>query len=533
MCSGTAVVTTVHLVGSCGLTSSLSSRYLHPWANEHRSAALHQNVFAGDKSNAPPEVQPCPDTALVAFAQLCALRLQARRCFVTLVSSSVEYVLAEATRSMSLQYDCVQDPRDKACLGTCSFLRDQGLTSVALDGWRRARYLRDAPTESDYFYTSGTSAHWSIISDLRGEELHMQRSLVQSCPGTRFYAAVPLRGTLGSVLGSLTIVDDAPRYGLSAAEMALMEDIADTVTQHLDATVVRSQRRRSERMVQSLGLFNTGKSSLRHWWLKQEDTRLATAGRYKAKVSTARQRRTAADTEFGINEASSSDQDRRTASISDHDKPSHGSGGPDPVTATSATLQNVNASIARENGDVGMRDFGTGSVGGTPTALSLAPVKRPKHPPRARSGRNASKYQPGVNEEFDLATSSRHTYARASNLMREALGADGVVFINASVASSGKREGLQTTGSSSEQSPHASGISDTDFSDGASAAAMRSCVVDAFSTKERSSVHGEDHSFHLPFSEEFLMHLIRRYPDGVRDPHGQAHSSQPQLTSLF
>lgn len=106
----------------------------------------------------------------------------------------------------------------------------------------------------------------------------------------RFYASIPLRASTGSVLGSLTIIDDSPRYGLSANELAFMEDVSDTITQHLDAVVVRSQRQRSERLIQSLGLFNSGKSSLRQWWLKQEDSRLATAGRH-TKRQTKQQRK--------------------------------------------------------------------------------------------------------------------------------------------------------------------------------------------------------------------------------------------------
>jgi hypothetical protein len=102
-----------------------------------------------------PEPHACPDSALVAFAQLCALRLRVRRCFVTLISSSIEYVLAEATRTMSLQDDSVEDPRDKAWLGTCSFPRDDGLNGSAIEGWRRARELREMPEQSDFYYTEG------------------------------------------------------------------------------------------------------------------------------------------------------------------------------------------------------------------------------------------------------------------------------------------------------------------------------------------------------------------------------------------
>ena len=92
---------------------------------------------------------------------------------------------------------------------------------------------------------------------------------------------MPLRDLYGSVIGSFTIIDDKPRYGISTNEMAFMEDMADTVTEHLEATIVRSQRQRSERLIQGLSLFNVGKDSLRYWWLAQDDKRVHRAGRYR------------------------------------------------------------------------------------------------------------------------------------------------------------------------------------------------------------------------------------------------------------
>ena len=75
----------------------------------------------------------CHDTALSAFAQLAALRLGARRAFITILSTSTEYVLVEATKSMSLQSDFVANPKDASLIGTSSFSRADGLTDLSLD----------------------------------------------------------------------------------------------------------------------------------------------------------------------------------------------------------------------------------------------------------------------------------------------------------------------------------------------------------------------------------------------------------------
>lgn len=226
-----------------------------------------------------PEPEGCPDTALTALTQLAALRLDARRAFVTLVSTDVEYVLAEATKSMSLQYDVFDDPKDFPWLGTCSFLRSEGVNDLAIHSWRKARRLREVPEDEGFWYTDGISPHAFIVSDVRKDARCSQRSFVQRAPWLRFYCSVPLRDHHGSVLGSLTITSDKPRYGISINEMAFLEDMSDTITEHLEATIVRSQRQRSERLIQGLSLFNRGKDSLSHWWLAQDDARRRYANR--------------------------------------------------------------------------------------------------------------------------------------------------------------------------------------------------------------------------------------------------------------
>lgn len=186
------------------------------------------------------EVEPCPDTALVALAQLCCHRLRTRRCFITLISSSTEYVLAEASKTASLQYNSVEDAKDMPWLGTCSFLREEGMASIAIDGWRRARMVRESPAQADSYYTEGLCGHHHVVSDMRREDAYAQHGFIRHSPQpVRFYAAIPLRAATGAVLGSLTMVDEAPRFGLSASELDFLEDVADTISQHLDAVVVR------------------------------------------------------------------------------------------------------------------------------------------------------------------------------------------------------------------------------------------------------------------------------------------------------
>lgn len=173
-----------------------------------------------------------------------------------------EFALVEATKTMSLQSDFVRDSFDKNWLGTCTFARSDGIHHLALDEWRKACTFRNIPAHSSYYYTEGSSAHYCIISDARSDPVASKRAMIQRAPSPRFFFSVPLRDADGIVIGRLSMVDDKPRYGVSAEEMLFSEDLADTLAQHLQGAVVNLQRQRSEHLIQALGMFNSGGSSL-------------------------------------------------------------------------------------------------------------------------------------------------------------------------------------------------------------------------------------------------------------------------------
>jgi hypothetical protein len=204
-------------------------RHLHSWIDVHQPPTIHRNAFPTDGDKSPPIPQPCEDAALAAFAQLCALRLNVRRVLITLMSGNVEYVLAEATRTMSLDYDNVEDPKDALWLGTCSFPRDCGINAHAIAAWRKARRSREPPPDSDFYYLEGRSPHWCIASDARNNTEYGQTVFVQHAPWLRFFCSIPLRDLSGSVIGSLSVLDDRPRYGVSFYEMLFLEDSASNI----------------------------------------------------------------------------------------------------------------------------------------------------------------------------------------------------------------------------------------------------------------------------------------------------------------
>ncbi|KAI7554397.1 hypothetical protein KC331_g574 [Hortaea werneckii] len=433
-CSNGSLLTWPALLGTDG-------RYLHAWTSLVRPQSLHRAAFPDDEQPLPTP-EPCGDTALTALAQLCALRMHARRAMVSLVSAGVEYVLAEATRTMSLQYDTTEDPADIPWLGCCCFPRTDGLNDLAMDGWRKAASYRDTDVAPRHYFKEGRSEHWCIVSDVTERPEYQERAFARRASNLRFYCSIPLRGPDGAVLGALSIMDDRPRYGVSAAELLFLEDSADTIYEHLHTSFIRSQQERSEGFIQALGLFNCQKSSLRDWWIGRDNDRIRKRGRYHVEVEASPQdQQDRADNEFGKQEnagfsVASERRQRRTHSEVREDPV-------DGVIPTNPTSEsNANASTARIRQGVAGKDFTPSNksaqhqaefVGETISETGAQSRPRAK---RAAASAEKNKKRP---ETFDLAKAIESTYARASNLVREAIHGEGAVFADAKAASAALR----------------------------------------------------------------------------------------------
>lgn len=60
-------------------------------------------------------------------------------------------------------------------------------------------------------------------------------------------------------------MDDHPRSGLSDVEIGFLGDMATSVMTHVEMNRVKTEHRRSEKMVRGLGLFVEGRSALSEW----------------------------------------------------------------------------------------------------------------------------------------------------------------------------------------------------------------------------------------------------------------------------
>jgi hypothetical protein len=65
------------------------------------------------------EPTSCPDKILTAFCQLGALRMKARRCLIFFFDVNHAYIMAEATKTLSLENDATHDPGDQLWSKSC------------------------------------------------------------------------------------------------------------------------------------------------------------------------------------------------------------------------------------------------------------------------------------------------------------------------------------------------------------------------------------------------------------------------------
>lgn len=352
---------------------------------------------------------------------------------------------------MSLQSDFVADPKDESWLGTSCFTRSDGLNDLPLDEWRKSRRLR-ANRRS-------TLLHGRPFVPLAHHQRHEAHGLCRaSCvspraPSPRIYFAIPLRDSEGTVIGSLSILDDKPRYGVSTKDMSFCEDLGDTIALHLQSSIIRSQRQRSERLIQALGTYNSGGASIRSWWTKQDNPSTNRGRRHVNKRSSDDESNARFDVEFGFEKQRLIPAETRSTQHR--------------TVPRSADECNSQAAMERAKHGIVSADFRPR----TPSRSSIdaesgakpntsTPSDSPK-PSQTAAEKHEDPFQ-----KFDLANAVIQSYSRASKLLREALGASGSAFLDASHIPSPVTATRRRSSTPSDINT-GSAISDADVSDGA------------------------------------------------------------------
>jgi signal transduction histidine kinase len=479
-------------VGCCkGLTNC---RYYQPRNIAEPSV---QTEYSADNvplspSHAPPKdtnfdtQKSFSDTALTAFAQLIALRLDSQRAIVSLIDHENEYFLAESTSNLSL-------------VGDDGHAQN---ASLSISGARVPRAASLCEQTLCLVPNQDTAAEMTpvfLVPDLRLDENTSQLDCVKGAPYLRFYCGVALTNKRGVNIGCVYVVDDRPRTDFSLEQAQFLTTMAATVMDHLENIRAKEDIVRVTMMSQALHAFVEGEGTMEGDWQRVKKYNLPAGA--------------------GVGFLWESNTNDVDASVSTE---SANSASETLMSQTQSPLQHSsNNPDARFNFNNSPWSSSSSQV---PTLKSVFEgaddVAR-----KITSGKDAAFSNDGFSNQL------RTTFSRASNLIREGMEVDGAVFFDAPFRFYQGRSTLETDprrleGKDSESS------SDEEVKPGPrprvqrtkrhanhsneGAIKLKSDVL-GYSTRETSSwadqTTGSDASF-TAIDQSLLTSLVRHYPLG-------------------
>ncbi|KAJ5416361.1 CheY-like superfamily [Penicillium cf. griseofulvum] len=427
-----------------------------------------------------------PDTALTAFCQLGVLRLKAQRALISLFGRNQQYILAEATQTLSLQDHTVENDRDALWLGCCVVPKEEGIC-------QKVASLPQIKPEDDTHVIEGGIY---MVPDLREDARFNNLPMVTGSPKARFYAGAPIISSKGIIIGSYCIIDDEPRSGLDPPLIKFLQNMASTVMTHLDMARCKAEHHRAERMIVGFGSFVEGKATLRKEWVQETGLRLNEQEHDEGHLNILQQN---AQIKSGL-------------LTTVHTRPSS------PLLQSQASSRNSpDQSISFElpgsdqGSDASIDQISNLNKAETQTSFSV------------RSTASTENLQDDM-----LSIGVRQVFSRAANIIRESIEVEGVAFFDASIGSYGglvsdtKRKGPGSDSSTLESSM---GSSDdgtgSDSQKNSTASAGKDtipenttlCEILGFSTSATSSINDESKG-RLALREVLLKALLRRYPHG-------------------
>lgn len=173
-----------------------------------------------------------PDTALTAFCQLGALRCGTRRCLLFFFDQTYAYIVAEATRTLSLLDDHSHDVEDGLWLGHTIIPRGLSVCEHTVN-------IPSANKGSNQYHDNADKIH--IINDLTDDVRFCDRPYVLDGPKARFYAGVPITTPNGLRIGAYCVLGDKPRKGFSDKHVKFMLDMSETIMAHLESLRMRTE----------------------------------------------------------------------------------------------------------------------------------------------------------------------------------------------------------------------------------------------------------------------------------------------------
>lgn len=161
------------------------------------------------------------DQTLTAFAQLGAFRLDVPRAVITLIDHEYQFVIAEATRSVSLQDPKKANPGDELWVGS---VRLPAKWAICPDTIHTFNCDDGSLNQSTANITANQRCY--IVNDLAATDTFKDEPYVTGPPFMRFYAEIPLKTNSGYVIGSYRVFDSKPRAGLDPESLDRLSEVA-------------------------------------------------------------------------------------------------------------------------------------------------------------------------------------------------------------------------------------------------------------------------------------------------------------------
>ncbi|TGO47660.1 hypothetical protein BCON_0268g00080 [Botryotinia convoluta] len=317
------------------------------------------------------------DPTLTAFAQLGAYRLNTERSFISLMDSHNQYIIAEATRSVSLHERDVTKPGDEIFLGARILDMHWGICPNTIQ-------IFTAKDDTGNVKTNLVTANQTqyVMNDLSAIEKYKNRPYIAEWPHMRYYAEVPIYSPENIVIGTYCVVDNKPRMeGLDEEGFIILNEIAKAVMSHLVLIEKQDHLERGEKMVKGLGLFVAGKSNLGE----------------------------------GLKDTSQNGMDPQNAS---HSHPIDTSG---PLSITTEKME-----IRQTQVNSVSPPYQTNKLSSLSSGFEMARMIEKNWPSISRTSSTESARQ----ETFAI-TRLKQVFSRASQLILEAMSLDGVLFVDA------------------------------------------------------------------------------------------------------
>ncbi|KAG4442811.1 hypothetical protein IFR05_001692 [Cadophora sp. M221] len=248
------------LMGACsdGPSSVVTQDYLDRERRRVKELLRYFQPFeVPARSDGKPQI--ATDSTLTAFAQLAALRLNCERSFVSLIDNIKQYIVAEATQTISLiDGDLYEGDNDELSFGRTVLDFKTGVCPGTIACFTSPDGSLDVSTT----YIKASRSYY-VMNDMSMLEGYKRRPYVSGWPHMRYYAEVPIHSPSGTCIGTLCVVDNVGRDGLDLNGIRILKEISNAVMDHLELCVSSIQQSQAERMIQGLGHFVEGHVSTR------------------------------------------------------------------------------------------------------------------------------------------------------------------------------------------------------------------------------------------------------------------------------